>query len=307
VISVLANIGLIAAVAGLAVMVSPGFGGDSFLEERLVEPGPAGHKIAVIRIDGILDEETVERITPMIEKAQKDKNVKAIILRIDSPGGGITASDVLHHKIGDLRDSGKPIVTAMEGVAASGGYYIACATDYIVAQPTTITGSIGIIAEFFFLNTLMKDKLGVTPVTLKIGEKKDWPNMFGASDITPEQRDYFEKSLLRPGYDRFVDVVAEGRDLKKEDVLPIANGAVYSADKAKELKLIDEIGYFETAVDAAKDLAKLTEARVVEYHHPPGLSDLLGIGFQAKAALDLRPEKISALAAPHVMYLWKGF
>jgi protease-4 len=88
VISVLANIGLIAAVAGLAVMVAPGFGGESVLEERVVEPGPAGQKIAVIRIDGILDEETVERITPMIEKADKDKSVKAIILRIDSPGGG---------------------------------------------------------------------------------------------------------------------------------------------------------------------------------------------------------------------------
>ena len=309
VISVLVNVGLFAAVAGLTVLVAPGFGGESLLEERVIESGPAGDKIAVIRIDGILDDETVERISPMIEKAAKDDNVKAVILRVDSPGGGITASDVLHHKLSDLGDK-KPIVTAMEGIAASGGYYIACASDYIVAQPTTITGSIGIIAEFFFLNTLMKDKLGVTPVTLKIGEKKDWPNMFGASDITPEQKDYFEKSLLKPGYDRFVDVVVEGRKeakLTKEELLPIANGAVYSAEKAKELKLIDEIGYFETAVDAAKSLAKISDARVVEYRHPPGLSDLLGIGFQAKAALDLRPEKVSALAAPRIMYLWQGF
>jgi protease-4 len=202
---------------------------------------------------------------------------------------------------------GKPVIAAMDGVAASGGYYIACAAPEIVAQQTTITGSIGVIGQFFFLSGLLKDKLGVVPVTLKMGAQKDWPNMF-APDMTPEQADYLMTTLLQPGYDRFVDVVAESRKMPRDEVLQLATGRVFMAKEAKEVKLIDEIGYFDKAIEMAKKKAGLSKARVVEYVQPFRLLDLLGVQSKAKSSLlmDLRPERLAALASPRIMYLWTG-
>lgn len=282
VLSAMANLVLIMAVLGMMAFLSPSLTEDAFVQEEVIEKGPRSSKIAIIRVEGLLMENLVERVSPMLDRAAEDKNVKAVILRVNSPGGGLTASDNLHHEIEAFRESGKPIVTAMDGVAASGGYYIACATDYVVAQPTTLTGSIGIVAEMFFLNTLMQDKLGVTPVTLKMGEQKDWPNTFMAKGLAPEQREYLMETLLRPGYDRFVDVVAEGREMDREEVLPLATGRIFLAGEACEAGLVDEVGYLETAIEAAMDLAGLAEARVVEYRRPPTLMDLMGLGIQAR-------------------------
>lgn len=307
VLSMVANAVLFLAVLGMMALLSPTFTQGSLIEEEVIEKGPRSAKIAVIRVEGLLFEDMVEYVSPMLTRAAEDDNVKAVILRIDSPGGGLTASDGLHHAIQAFRDTGKPIVTAMDGVAASGGYYIACGTDYIVAQPTTLTGSIGVIAEFFFVNTLMQDKLGVTPVTLKMGDRKDWPNIFTAKDLAPEQREYLMESLLKPGYDRFVDIVAEGREMERDKVLSLATGGIFVADEALASGLVDEIGYLETAIGAAKELAKVTEARVVEYRRPPTLADLMGLGVKARQALDLRPERLATFATPRVMYLWKGF
>jgi protease-4 len=194
----------------------------------------------------------------------------------------------------------------MDAVAASGGYYIACAADKIVAQQTTVTGSIGVIGEFFFLSGLLKDKLGVQVVTLKMGDQKDWPNMFGA-DLPAEQRQYLMDSLLRPGYDRFVDVVAESRDLQRDAVLKLATGRIFMASEARENGLIDEVGYFERAIQIAKDRAQIAEARVVEYVLPFRLLDILGVQAKQTNLLNLTPEKLAGLASPRVMYLWTGY
>ena len=279
---------------------------DVFLE-RVVERGPASQKIAVIHIDGVIDEEMAMSLRSEIQRAADDPKAKAVILRINSPGGGLTASDMIHHDIRSLlTDRHKPVVAAMDGVAASGGYYVACAADEIVAQPTTVTGSIGVIAQFFFLSGLLKDKLGVATVTLKMGEQKDWPNLF-AADMTEAQRQYMMDTLLKPGYDQFVDLVAECRKMDRDEVLRLATGRIFMAKEAKEKGLVDEVGYFDRAIERAMDRAGIHEARIVEYIRPFRLTDLLGLSTQAKTVLDLRPEKLAALGSPKVMYLWTGY
>ena len=186
VLSAVANAVLVLVVIALVAAVAGSYQGEPMLE-RVIEPGPRSAKIAVIGIQGVVDEEMASLVARQVDRAAKDGHVVAVILRISSPGGGLTASDEVYHTVKThLSDTGKPVVAAMGSVAASGGYYIACAADRIVAQPTTITGSIGVIAQFFYLNTLMTEKLGIQPVTLKMGDQKDWPNIFSDVGMTEE-------------------------------------------------------------------------------------------------------------------------
>jgi len=307
-LSVLVNVVLLVAVIGLVSSLMVGGIGEAPIQELVIQKGPASIKIAVIRLEGIIDEEMVRSLGKQTRRAAEDNDVKAVILLIDSPGGGLTASDALHHQVKTrLADRGKPVIVAMDSVAASGGYYVACAADTIVAQPTTITGSIGVVAQFFFLRTLMTDKLGITPVTLKMGEQKDWPNIFGDTDLSEEQRWYLMDTLLAPGYERFVDVVAEGRAMDRDRVLELATGRIFMAAEAREVGLVDEVGYFERAVEIAKEAAGVDKARVVEYVEPFNLGRLLGLSAKAERMMNMTPERLAALASPKVMYLWTGF
>ena len=311
VLSAIANVVLVVTVIALVGAVSASFTGgvtEDILQERVIQAGPASQKIAVIYVDGVLDEGLADYLHAQIQRAADDDRVKAVILRINSPGGGLTATDMIHHDVCSLLgDREKPIIAAMDSVGASGGYYVACAADHIIAQPTTVTGSIGVIAQLFFLQGLMQDKLGVTPVTLKMGEQKDWPNIFGAADLTEEQRQYLMDSLLVPGYERFVDIVAEGRGLERQEVLRLATGRIFTGEEALRVGLVDEVGYFESAIEAALDAVGIKEARLVEYVEPFTFGSLLGLSARVKAGLDLGPEKLAALASPKVMCLWTGF
>jgi len=304
VLSVGANLVLLLLVMVLMSLVTGGPTVDG-LREQVVERGPAGTKIAVVRVEGLIEESLVERARRGLDRARRDDDVVAVILRINSPGGYLTASDTLYHHVRVFaEETGKPVVAAMDAVAASGGYYAACAAETLVAQRTTVTGSIGIVAQYFFLNELMENKLGIRSVTLKRGRQKDWPNMFGAQ-MTPEQRDYIMEALLDPGYEQFVSVVAEARDMDRPDVLRLATGRIFLGPEARERGLVDEVGYFARAVDIAKTKAGVEEARVVEYVRPSLLS-LMGLTAKAESLLDLRPETLPGLSSPRVMYLWTG-
>ncbi len=276
------------------------------LEERVVVPGEGRGKIAVIPIEGIIDDEQVAFVECRIDQAARDKRVKAVILRINSPGGGLTASDQIYHLVKARLTVEKPVVVAMDALAASGGYYIACAGEHIVAQPTTITGSIGVIAQFFYLNELMSDKLGIEPVTLTMGRQKDWPNVFADRGMTDQERNYLMETILRPGYDRFVGIVQTERGLDTADMPRLATGRVFLADEAVREGLIDEVGYFERAVEVARTLAGLEDAPVVEYRDRFRLGELFGFSAEAREALDFGPERLAALATPKVMTLWTG-
>jgi protease-4 len=297
------------AVLVIALVAMAGFSGVGYTEEayveHVIEKGSSSNKIAVIRVEGIIEESMAEALRLQLQRAAHDRSVKAVILRINSPGGGLTASDMIYHDVKTILEE-KPVIAAMDSVAASGGYYVACAADKIVAQHTTVTGSIGVIGEFFFLSGLLKDKLGVQVVTLKMGEQKDWPNMF-AADMPPEQRDYLMDTLLRPGYDRFVDTVSEAREIKRDEVLKLATGRVFMAPEARKNKLIDEIGYFDQAIKIAEQEAGISGARVVEYIQPFRLFDILGVNAKTDTLLNFSREKLSNLASPRIMYLWTGY
>jgi protease-4 len=216
----------------------------------------------------------------------------------------VSSSDQIHYYLSDLRQkTGMPVVAFMQGVAASGGYYSAVACDHIIAEPTAITGSIGVIMNHLVFKDLLETKLGIQPEVLKSGPRKDWPSMF--APMSEEQKEYLNEKLIGPTYERFVDLVAEGRSasLSSEEVRRLADGSIYTAQEALHNGLIDEVGYFENAVKAVEGLAGIQNARVVEFERP--LSWLSALGAQSHApAVDSK--LIEKIITPQLMYLWDG-
>ncbi|MFC1738678.1 S49 family peptidase, partial [Planctomycetota bacterium] len=187
------------------------------------------------------------------------------------------------------------------GVAASGGYYASVSCDRIVAEPTAITGSIGVIMSHFVLQDLLENKLGIEPVVIKSGPKKDWPSYF--QPLTEEQRQYLNEKLITPAYERFVDIVADGRSsLTTEDIKRLADGSIYGAQQALDEKMIDKVGYFEQAKKEVLSLAGISEARVVEYRKPLSLSSFLAL--KSKTGLKLDRAALHEMCMPQVLYLW---
>jgi len=248
------------------------------LEEETVE-GTGTSKVLLLDLSGVLAEETTSfslttppprvpllaRVREELKKAEKDSAVKAVVLRINSPGGTITASDVLYRELVAFKARRKvPVVAVIMDVGASGGYYVALAADAIVAHPTTVTGSIGVI--MLTVNTQgLLEKLGVAPLAIKSGDKKDAGSPF--RQITGEERAIFQ-TVIDEMYGRFVRLIAESRKLPEATVRGFADGRIYTAEQARALGLIDQIGYLDEAIDRARRSAGLTEARVVMYHRP---------------------------------------
>ena len=191
--------------------------------------------------------------------------MKALIVRINSPGGTITASDVLYHEIRAFKQRRKiPVIAAIMDVGASGGYYAALAADQIFAHPTTITGSIGVIMVTVNAQGLL-EKIGVAPLAIKSGPIKDAGSPFRA--LTDEERAVFQ-AVIDDMYGRFVRLVVQSRKIPEERVRSFADGRIYTADQARALGLVDRIGYLDDAVAVARQAAALDSARVVMYHRP---------------------------------------
>ena len=239
-----------------------------------------------------------------LKEAREDKAVKGLIVRVNSPGGTLSGSDQIHNEIAKYRnETGQPAVAFMQGVAASGGYYSSVACDEIIAEPTAITGSIGVIMGYFVLQQLLEEKLGIKPIIIKAGSKKDWPSSF--QKPTDEQMEYMQQRIIDPAYNRFVKVVVDGRSgLTESDVRRLADGSIYWADKALEEKLIDGIGYLKDAIDKAKSLANVKNVQVVEYRRPFSFADILGAKTNVSLKFDRR--MLYELAVPQAMYLWTG-
>jgi protease-4 len=221
------------------------------------------------RISGLLSdgENPVSLFREKLEHAAADSSVKAVVLRINSPGGAVTASDIMYRDLQEFREkSNKPVVACMMDVAASGGYYLAMAADSVYAHPTTTTGSIGVILSLYNAEELCK-KLGVESDPIKSGPNKDLANP--TRKLTPEERAILQ-SLVNQFYERFVTLVATGRRLSVEEVRPLADGRVYGAQEAKNLGLVDEIGYLEDAIREAKLRAGVRDATVIAYDRDPG-------------------------------------
>lgn len=254
---------------------------DQTLEERTVErdEGLFLPKIALIDLNGLLINDTqnglftegehaVSLLTEKLRAAERDGRVKAVVLRINSPGGTVTASHLMHHEVRRFREkTGKPVVAFLMDVAASGGYYVACAADEIIACPTTVTGSIGVIMQMVEISGTLS-KIGVTTDAIVSGPRKDSGSPF--RKMRPEERESFQK-IVDDMYAQFVSVVCAGRPkLTEAQVRELADGRVYYATDALKLGLIDGIGIMEDAVGAARRRAGIDKARVIMYHRPLG-------------------------------------
>jgi len=301
VLSVLANIVLFLMLIGLATLFAVGH--ERILTEEVIQKGPRATKIAVVRLQGVIDDNQRRQVKRQLKAARQDRAVKGIILRVNSPGGTISASDEIYHQIRDKTE--KPVVAFMQGLAASGGYYTSVACDTIVAEPTVITGSIGVIAGWFVIQDLLEQKLGIEPVIVKSGEKKDWPSSFRKA--SEQEIQYLQEKLIIPAYNRFVDIVAEGRkdSITANEVRNLADGSIYGAQEALDLKLVDHIGYFDEALNQVKSLAGITEAQVVQYRKPFSFSEFLTSG--ARQSMKIERNLVYELGTPQVLYLWTGY
>ena len=211
-----------------------------------------GARVAVVEIEGII----VDGTAAVRELREHTDNpaIKAVVLRVNSPGGVVAPTQEIFAAIQRARKAGKPVVAALGAVAASGGYYVAAAADRIYANPGTLTGSIGVVMQMANLEGLLK-KVGVEYVVVKAGAYKDVGNF--ARTMSPEERKMLQ-ALLDDVYSQFVDAVAEGRGLERTEVLAFAEGRIYSGQQALTLKMVDELGGFEDAVEAAGKLANIS-------------------------------------------------
>lgn len=265
-------------------------------------------KVALARLSGPISESldtgllggggiTPAQVEGLLKRAERDSSVKALVLRIDSPGGTVAASQAIAESIRKFKEkTKKPVVVSMGDVAASGGYYISLFADKIIAHPGTTTGSIGVIALLFSIEDLLQN-LGIQPEIFKSGKYKD---IFrGLRPLSEEERALLQ-SYVDEFYEQFVKAVAEGRKLPVERVRELATGQPYTGAQALQLGLIDQLGSLEDALQIARDLAGVPEADVIEYRPPAlGLLDLLfGRGGATNRVLsELKPELLYLLRA----------
>ncbi len=264
------------------------------IEEVLIEEKDGTDKIAVIDIDGVITGQAIDQggfgrvevVRAELKKAEEDHRVKAVILKIDSPGGEVLASDELNRAIVEFQKrSDKPVITSMGNVAASGGYYVAVGSRWIVANELTITGSIGVIMHAWNYRGLM-DKVGVRPEVYKSGKFKDMlSGEREQGEIPPEEREMMQ-SMINQTYARFKSVVASGRQQSKEknkgdgealdpDWADYADGRVLTGSEALKLGFVDELGNFEDAVKRTEKIVGIEEANVVQYQQRYDFSDFL--------------------------------
>ena len=303
-LSVLVNIGFFLLLLGLVAFVATGQG--RFYQETVILDGPRDHKIVVLGIGGIIDGQQAQEISRQIRTIRQNPAVKGVIVHVDSPGGTISGSDSIYREIMNYRQQeGRPVVAFMQGIAASGGYYAAVACDEIIAEPTAVTGSIGVVMMHFVFEDLLENKLGIQPVFLTMGQKKDWPSSFRKP--SEEELVYLRARLLQPAYERFVSVVKRGREkaLSADEVEKLADGSIFAADQALAVKLIDRIGYLDDAIERVKTLAGIEKAQVVEYRRPFSFLGLLTAKSVSIPKLDRT--KLFEFSTPQVLYLWSAY
>ncbi len=261
--------------------------------------GGFGDKIAVVDLEGVILQP--KTVVEQLKKYGDDNSIKAIILHVNTPGGGVAASEEMYDAVKRIRDQKKKrIVASIETVGASGGYYVASATNKIFADRGSVVGSIGVIAQWVNYGDLLR-WAKLKDITLKAGELKDAGNP--AREMTPEEKAYFQE-IIDQMHGQFIHAVAEGRKLKEDDVKAIANGRVWTGEQALGLKLIDQIGDFQACVDdTAKSVGIKGEPVLVRPEKERRtLLDLL-FGDASELLPDLRSKLLQS--HPSFFYLWK--
>ncbi len=308
-------VGLGLVLIGIAASSSPS--PNSVVTDTL-QPGTRDQTIAVIPVSGLIVDETETLFRRHLAKAAEDENVRAIVLDINSPGGTVTDSDQMHRALLGFKNERKiPVVARFDAVAASGGYYLACGADHIVAEPTTITGSIGVLIQFPQLSEFA-EKTGIRLQTIVSdgSPRKDFLDTFRE----PDEQDLTDvRALLNEQYELFRKVVETGRGgairSAGSTVDEVADGAVYVGDRALALGLVDTIGGLDAALGEAANRANLTDPRIVRYSRPPTLAEQIGLAsgpalgdvkLDTDAAAGLVVRLLHEATAPRALFLYRG-
>jgi protease IV len=299
---------------GMALLLALGGGGDtgplpaySWREE--IVSGEGADRIAIITVSGVIGapadpfstQLSQNELLSQIRQAREDPLVKAVVLRVDSPGGGVVASSELHAALAELSAGDKPLVVSMGSTAASGGYYIATPADTIYANADTFTGSLGVILTLTNFEEAF-DTLGIRTYVYKSGALKD----IGSPTREPTaEEEAVLQTVVDQAYQGFVDVIVAGRGLPRAEVLRLADGRIYTGQQALELGLIDAIGNLDDAIDGARDLAGLDRATVVRYTPAASLRALLAGRLQPAPPVDpLGVHRILDGRTPLLEYRW---
>jgi protease IV len=295
--------------------------GRSGSRSNVILEGDETEKVAVVPIvNSMMLEAQAERFDKTMGTVEKDANVKAVVIKIDTPGGAVTAADEMYHRIQVFkqRKPGVPVIVSMGGYATSGGYYAACAADYLIAQPTTITGNIGVILPHYNLDKLA-DKWGIEDTSIHStgADYKEAGSMF--KPMSETERVYL-LGLIDSAFKQFKAVVDTGRKGKlTQSIDQIANGKAYTADEAKGLGLVDQIGYEADAYQYAATKVGLKNMTVVKFDEPSSLLEMLsssskiptpkadsgGGGVQING-VQIDASKIDELLTPRLLYMWRG-
>lgn len=289
---------------------------EQAFKEKVIEKGMGNSKIAILNLEGIIQDTgevpfmsslayNHKKFLKMIEKAGKDPTVEGIILRVNSPGGGVVESAEIHDKLLEISENyDKPIYASMGGMAASGGYYVSAPADKIIAHPATLTGSIGVIMESINFSELADD-IGIDFNTITSGEYKD---IMSPSRPMTEDEEKILQSMIDDLYEDFVQVIVDGRDMSVDKVKELGDGRIYTGKQAMEADLVDELGSLDDTIMLMKEDHNLDNARVIEYEIGFGLGQLLN--FSAKNILQSNNELLNVLNVlretdgPRAMYLY---
>ena len=296
-------VGLVAGISALAASIAD----DGLVHTAIVQEGSQS-TIAILDISGVIDGSMAEYAKQAIKDISQNKDIRAVVLRVDSPGGGVTASDEIWYFLQKIKEANIPLIASYGGIAASGGYYISCNADYIVAQETTITGSIGVIANIMTFQDLL-EKIGVKPITLIA---KDSPEKSVANDVyrnwTVKDKQQV-KDILDTMYSVFYSRVQQGRnhvitDAKK--LKEVANGSAYTSQQALKNGLIDSVGYLDDAVTIAQQRAGLTNETptVIRFsRNAPSFGGMFGSQANSPTISDVKT-MIQEFSMPKLMYLY---
>lgn len=310
---------MIMGMAMLSVAVGGGGGTAHLLQEEHLQ-GSGADKVAVVDVKGVIGDfggffggtGMVDKTIRMLRAAANDASVKAVILRVDTPGGGVTASDEIYNEIKKLKEK-KPVVVHMGDLCASGGVYIAAPCTSLVASPTTLTGSIGVIISHADMSKLYEEKLGIKSEPIKSGKHKDI--LSTDRQMTPEERALIQ-SIVDEMYERFLRIVAEGRagkgpvpkeiEAAKTYLRTFADGRIFTGEAALKNGLVDRVGYFEDAINEAETLAGIRNASVFRYKQLGGLLAALSEGMYGGSSQSLmQAQALQELQTPRLEYRFR--
>ncbi|WP_027964720.1 signal peptide peptidase SppA [Halalkalibacillus halophilus] len=288
----------------------------SFSEETVEEGASLDGKIAVVHLNGVISSDDVGGVLntgsynhrvllEMLEYAADDDEVEGVVVRVNTPGGGVVESEEIHDRILEIQEeAGKPVYVSMGNTAASGGYYVSAPAEKIYAHAATVTGSIGVIMESINVAELA-DNLGIEVNTIKSGEFKD---IMSATGEMTEEDEAILQSMIDEMYDEFVSVIVNGRDMDENQVRELADGRVYTGTQAQENGLVDEVGDLNDVISAMKSDHDLDGAQVVEYEYELGFGSLFGGAAQKMFSREFQLSGLQDLVrdanAPRAMYLY---